>query len=57
METNDKKLYLVNGLSPAFPVHPGSVLGEELEVRGIKRKDFAKLSAGHDQSLEPVSIK
>ena len=33
---------LMNGLSPASPVHPGSILGEELKARGIRQKDFAQ---------------
>lgn len=40
METN-KKVYYANDLIPAFPVHPGGILKEELEARGIKKKDFA----------------
>ena len=32
---------VVNDLSPAYPVHPGSILGEELKARGIRQKDFA----------------
>ena len=41
METNDKVYTVVNDLTPAFPVHPGGILKEELEARGIKKKDFA----------------
>ena len=42
METNTEKQYLVNGVAPAFPVHPGSILGEELKARGISQKKFAE---------------
>ena len=42
METSDDKKYLVNDITPAFPVHPGSVLGEELKARGISQKKFAE---------------
>lgn len=40
METNNNSL--AKNLVPAVPVHPGSVLQEELKERGIKQKDFAK---------------
>ena len=42
METNNKHLTSVNEITPAYPVHPGSFIGEELKERGIKQKDFAK---------------
>ena len=41
METKNDGYSLMNGLSPATPVHPGSILGEELKARGIRQKDFA----------------
>lgn len=41
METNDNKI-LANDITPAFPVHPGSILGEELKTRGISQKKFAE---------------
>lgn len=41
METKNDKLTLVNGISPARQVPPGSILGEELKSRGIRQKDFA----------------
>lgn len=41
METNNDSYAVVNNLSPAFPVHPGSLLKEELDAHGIKHKDFA----------------
>ena len=42
MGTNTEGALLANGLTPVFPVHPGSILGEELKARGIRQKDFAK---------------
>lgn len=42
METGNKKLYYAKDLTPAIPVHPGDILGEELDARGIRRKDFAQ---------------
>ena len=54
METNNNKSVLVNDLLPAFPVHPGSVLGEELKARGISQKKFAEsigLQATHLSAL------
>lgn len=44
METNDQKMYSVNEVSPAFPVHPGVILGEELAARGMSGKDFARMA-------------
>ena len=32
-----------NSIRPAFPVHPGSILKEELRERAIKQKEFAKM--------------
>lgn len=54
METNKDKLIRVNGLSPAIPIHPGSILGEELKARGIRQKDFAStigIQASHLSAL------
>ena len=42
METNTEKRFLVNDITPVFPVHPGSILGEELKARGISQKQFAE---------------
>ena len=33
---------IANNLEPAFPTHPGSVLREELECRGISQKKFSQ---------------
>ena len=43
METNTENKFLINGLAPAYPVHPGSILGEELKARGISQKKFAEI--------------
>lgn len=39
---------------PAFATHPGSVLGCELEERGIKQKDFAQLIGIHASNLNEI---
>lgn len=47
-------MYVANEVSPAFPVHPGSILGEELKARGISQKRFAQtvgLQATHLNAL------
>ena len=41
METSTDNKFLINSITPAFPVHPGSILGEELKARGISQKTFA----------------
>lgn len=54
METNTEKLYRVKDAPPAYPVHPGGILGEELKARGISQKQFAKtvgLQATHLSAL------
>lgn len=54
METNTNELYLVNDVTPAYPVHPGGILGEELKARGISQKVFAEtvgLQATHLSAL------
>ena len=40
METNNV-FTIVNDLAPAYPVHPGGTLKEELAARGIRHKVFA----------------
>ena len=54
METNTENKYLANDVIPAYPVHPGSILGEELKARGISQKTFAEtigLQATHLSAL------
>ena len=54
MATKNEKTYLANDITPAFPVHPGSILGEELKARGISQKQFAEtvgLQATHLNAL------
>lgn len=54
METKDRELFLVNDVTPAIPVHPGGILGEELKARGISQKKFAEqtgLQATHLSAL------
>ena len=36
-----KNNMIANGLTPAFPTHPGSVLKDELEFRGISQRKLA----------------
>lgn len=54
METNTEGKYLANYVTPAYPVHPGGILGEELKARGISQKRFAEsigLQATHLSAL------
>ena len=54
METKNEKWTIINDLAPFEPVHPGSILGEELKARGISQKEFAKkigLQATHLSAL------
>lgn len=54
METNTENKHLANEVIPAYPVHPGSILGEELKARGISQKKFAEtvgLQATHLSAL------
>lgn len=54
METNTENKFRINDLTPAYPVHPGSILGEELKARGISQKAFAEsigLQATHLSAL------
>ena len=54
METNNETTYPANDVAPAYPVHPGGILGEELKARGISQKKFAEtigLQATHLSAL------
>ena len=54
METNTETMYLANDATPAYTVHPGEILGEELKARGISQKKFAAavgLQASHLSAL------
>ena len=33
---------VANNLTPAFPTHPGAILKEEIEYRGISQRQLAK---------------
>lgn len=33
---------IANNLTPAFPTHPGAILKEEIEYRGISQRQLAK---------------
>lgn len=41
MET--RKIYAPDELQPATPIHPGEILKDELEARGMSQKKFADL--------------
>ena len=54
METKNKNWYVANDVTPAIPVHPGGILGEELKARGISQKKFAEavgMQASHLSAL------
>ena len=42
METKSEKYYDASELTPAYPVHPGGLIGEEIKERGISQKEFAQ---------------
>lgn len=47
IEGVDPKM-IANNLEPAFPTHPGSILKEEIEYRGIsQRKLAAQMGIGY----------
>ena len=54
MATNDNRMTLVNGATSALPVHPGTILGEELQARGIRQKDFAGQIGMHAPHLSAL---
>lgn len=41
MET--KKIYAPDELTPSEPIHPGEMLKDELQARGISQRKFAEL--------------
>lgn len=41
MESVDKNM-VANNLTPIYPTHPGEILKEELECRGISQRKLAK---------------
>lgn len=43
-----------NNIRPYKAVHPGSILKEELEARGIKQKDFALLLGMKPSNLNAI---
>ena len=42
METKNEKYFSVNDLTPAYHVHPGGLIAEEIRERGFRQKDFAQ---------------
>ncbi len=48
-----KKGINIKDLTPAYVIHPGEILLEELEVRKIEPSDFAiRIGMTHDQLVE-----
>lgn len=41
MET--KKIYAPDELQPSMPVHPGEILKDELDARGLSQRKFASI--------------
>lgn len=41
MET--KKIYAPHELQPSVPIHPGEILKDELEARGLSQRKFANI--------------
>ena len=37
------KTYSMDDLVPSFPVHPGEIVKDELEARGISQRKFASI--------------
>ena len=42
METT-KRIYAPHELIPATPIHPGEMIKDELQARGISQKKFAEI--------------
>ena len=42
METTNR-IYAPHELMPSTPIHPGEILKDELQARGISQKKFAKI--------------
>ena len=40
---NASKIYTLNELSPSVAIHPGEILKDELEARGMTQRKFASL--------------
>ena len=38
-----RKIYAPNELQPPEPIHPGEILKDELEARGVSQRKFASL--------------
>lgn len=38
-----RKIYAPNELQPSEPIHPGEILKDELEARGVSQRKFASL--------------
>ncbi|WP_438360852.1 HigA family addiction module antitoxin [Leyella stercorea] len=39
----DMKIYSLNNLVPSTPVHPGEIIKDEIEARGISQRKFASI--------------
>ena len=42
---DNKKTYTLNELIPSAPIHPGEIIKDELEARGISQRKFANIIA------------
>ena len=42
META-KRIYAPHELQPSTPIHPGEILKDELEARGLSQRKFAQM--------------
>ena len=45
MRMSNKKTYTLNELIPSIPIHPGEIIKDELEARGISQRKFANIIA------------
>ena len=47
---------IANNVEPAYPTHPGSILKDEIEYRGISQRKLAEqMGMGVGTDIEPVS--
>ncbi|MBO9200613.1 MULTISPECIES: HigA family addiction module antitoxin [Niastella] len=44
----------LSSLTPAYAIHPGELLKDELEARGIKQKDFSELIGVQPSQLNEI---
>jgi addiction module HigA family antidote len=57
MSTMDKRFY-ANNTQPFFPVHPGEIIKDELEYRGVSQRKLAKeIGVSYSQFNEVLNAK